>query len=151
MIDDLDRVMQVMKAAFDPAFGEAWTRGQVESALLMGICHVTLVDEYGKVPAEGAAAAGFSLVRSIAGEDELLLFAVDPRHRRRGLGTRLLDMVLADSRNRGCKLIHLEMRQGNPAEQLYLARGFVPVGRRPNYYRSASGDRLDAISFCYEL
>lgn len=151
MIDDLDRIMQVMRSAFDPAFGEAWTRGQIESALLMGNCHVLLLDASGREPAEGLVAAAFSLVRSVAGEDELLLLAVDPAHRRRGLGTRLLDMVLADSRRRGSIRIHLEMRRGNPAEQLYRARGFVPVGVRPNYYRSPSGERIDAITFCCSL
>lgn len=151
MIDDLDRIMQVMQSAFDPAFGEAWTRSQVESALLMGNCHVVLVDAAGRQPAEGNPAAGFSLVRSVAGEDELLLIAVDPAHRRRGLGRKLLDLVIADSRRRQSSRIHLEMRSGNPADHLYRTRGFVPVGTRPNYYRSHSGDRLDAITFCLNL
>lgn len=151
MIDDLDRIMLVMRSAFDPSFGEAWTRSQVESALLMGNCHVLLVDAAGREPAEGDPAAAFSLVRSVAGEDELLLIAVDPAHRLRGLGRKLLDLVLADSRRRQSSRIHLEMRKGNPAEHLYRARGFVPVGVRPNYYRSPSGDRLDAVSFCLDL
>ena len=30
--DDLDRLMAVMNTAFDPTFGEAWTRRQVEDA-----------------------------------------------------------------------------------------------------------------------
>ena len=38
-LDDLDRLRAVMTAAFDPAFGEAWTRRQVEDALLIGNCH----------------------------------------------------------------------------------------------------------------
>ncbi len=151
MIDDLDRVMLVMQAAFDPAYGEAWTRGQIESALLVGNCHLALVDADGNYPAEGQLAAGFSLTRSAADEDELLLFAVHPQHRRRGLGMKLLEKVLADSRARGARLVHLEMRQGNPAEGLYRKRGFVPVGVRPNYYRCATGERLDAISFCLDF
>jgi [ribosomal protein S18]-alanine N-acetyltransferase len=151
MIDHVDRIMQVMQSAFDPAYGEAWTRSQVESALLMGNCQVILVDAAGQEPAGGAPAAGFSLVRSVAGEDELLLIAVDPAHRRGGLGTMLLDQVLEQSRRRGSSRIHLEMRRGNPAEHLYRARGFVPVGLRPKYYRSPSGERMDAITFCFDL
>lgn len=151
MIDDLDRVMAIMAAAFDPAYGEAWTRGQVESALLIGNCHLALVDAQGGEPAEGQPAAGFSLTRSAADEDELLLFAVEPRHRRRGLGMKLLEKVLADSQARGARLIHLEMRQGNPAERLYRKRGFIPVGVRPNYYRCPNGERLSAVSFSMNL
>jgi [ribosomal protein S18]-alanine N-acetyltransferase len=151
MSGDLDRIMQVMDSAFDPAFGEAWTRAQVESALAMGNCRILLIDPAGMVPEPGHPAAAFSLVRSVAGEDELLLIAVDPAHRRRGLAGKLLDMVIADSRRRSSTSIHLEMRQGNPAEHLYRKRGFVPVGLRPNYYRSPDGDRLDAITFCIDL
>jgi ribosomal-protein-alanine N-acetyltransferase len=151
MIDDVDRVMLIMQAAFDPAYGEAWTRAQVESALVIGSTHLALIDAVGGEPAEGQPAAGFSLTRSALDEDELLLFAVDPRHRRRGLGMKLLEKVIADSRARGARLLHLEMRQGNPAEGLYRKRGFVPVGTRPNYYRCPTGERLDAISFCLDL
>jgi len=151
MIDDVDRIMAVMTTAFDPAYGEAWTRAQVEAALLMGNCHVLLIDESGREPGEGVPAAGFSLVRSVAGEDELLLIAVDPACRGQGLGAKLLDRVLEDGRRRSSRQVHLEMRRGNPAEQLYLTRGFVPVGLRPNYYRRSDGDRIDAITFCYEL
>ena len=31
---DIDRIMEVMALAFDPAFGEAWTRRQVVDALM---------------------------------------------------------------------------------------------------------------------
>ena len=151
MIDDLDRVMLVMEEAFDPAYGEAWTRAQVESALLIGNCHLALIDAAGGEPTDGRPAAGFSLTRSAADEDELLLFAVDPRHRRCGLGMKLLEKVLADSRARGARLVHLEMRRGNPAERLYRKRGFNPVGMRPNYYRCPNGERLDAVSFSLDL
>lgn len=82
----MDRLMAVMTGAFDPAFGEAWTRRQVEDALVIGNCHYLLVDDAGQAPAPGAAACGFSLSRTGFGEEELLLFAVDPEHRRRGLG-----------------------------------------------------------------
>jgi [ribosomal protein S18]-alanine N-acetyltransferase len=151
MIDDVDRIMRIMECAFDPIFGEAWTRAQVESAMTTGNCHVTLLDSTGREPVDDTPAAAFALVRSIAGEDELLLFAVAPTHRRRGLGARLLDHVLADSRRRKSTRIHLEMRRGNSAEQLYRARGFVPVGVRANYYTGADGARHDAITFCFEL
>jgi ribosomal-protein-alanine N-acetyltransferase len=151
MRDQVDRIMEVMAAAFDPAFGEAWTRSQVENALLMGNCHVILVNEGGEPPADDEETAGFSLVRSVAGEDELLLFAVSPRFRRRGIGSRMLTLLFQNSRSRGVTLIHLEMRQGNPAERLYRANGFDPVGVRPKYYASSDGTRIDAITFRVEL
>ena len=81
--DDLDAVMAIMDAAFEPTYGEAWTRSQCAGILPMA----------GRVAAHRrrattGAVAGFALMRAIADEAELLLIAVDParpapRHRRR--------------------------------------------------------------------
>lgn len=151
MIDDIDRIMQVMQVAFDPQYGEAWTRSQVENALLMGNCHAILVDARGRPPAEGEPAAGFILSRSGADEEELLLLAVAPEHRRCGLGTQMLRRLFHEAGMRRVTQIHLEMRHGNDAEGLYRSHGFEPVGRRPNYYRTSSGERIDAVTFCYRV
>ncbi len=149
--DDIDRIMAVMATAFDPGFGEAWNRRQLEDALLAGHCHYLLVDSVGGVPAAGRPAAGFSLSRHGFGEEELLLFAVDPAWRRRGLGAALLDRFAARARTRGAARLLLEMRDGNPAEQLYRNFGFVPIGRRPRYYGGPGGIRFDAITFACDL
>ncbi len=148
--DDLDRIMAVMGAAFDPAFGEAWTRRQVEDALVIGNCHYLLAGSDGAPATEGPA-AGFSLSRTGFEEEELLLFAVLPELRRRGLGGRILEALAAAARERGAKRLLLEMRRGNPAESLYRAFGFVPIGERPSYYRMAGGDRVDAVTFACDL
>ena len=145
--DDLDRIMAVMDAAFDPAFGEAWNRRQLEDALLIGNCHYLLIDSKGDEPGPEAAAAGFCLSRHGYEEEELLLFAVDPARRRRGLGKSLLGRFAADALARGARQLLLEMRQDNPAEHLYRDFGFTAVGRRTGYYRTPSGLRLDAITF----
>ena len=148
--DHLDRIMAVMAAAFDPAFGEAWTRRQVEDALVIGNCYYLLIGPDGSFAGEGPA-AGFSLSRAGSGEEELLLFAVAPDHRRRGLGAAMLKGVAAEARRRGAARLLLEMRCGNPAESLYRAFGFAPIGRRPAYYRQAQGGRIDAITFACDI
>ncbi len=149
--DDLDRLMAVMAAAFDPEYGEAWTRRQVEDALLLGNCTYELIDDCGNPPAIGCAAAGFSLSRHGYEEEELLLFAVDPKHRRKGLGARMLVSLAEAAKSRGAHRLLLEMRRGNPAESLYRTFGFQPIGERPNYYRTLHGDRIDAITFAFVL
>lgn len=146
-VDDIDRIMAVMSAAFDPAYGEAWNRSQLEDALLMANCHYALIGPDGAVPPEGKAAAGFSLSRFGYEEEELLLFAIAPDARRLGLGSRLLQNFIAAARARGARRIFLEMRAENPAEHLYRRHGFVPIGHRPRYYRTPDGTRLDAITF----
>lgn len=149
MIDDLDRIMAVMEAAFDPAYGEAWTRRQVEDALMMSGTHYLLAGASGQAPPEGHPAAGFALSRGAADEEELLLIAVHPDHRGRGIGSRLLERFIAQARGRGAVRLFLEMREGNSAEALYRRFQFIPVGRRRHYYRRGSGPPLDAITFAF--
>ena len=45
----IDRIMAVMEAAFDPAYGEAWNRRQVTDALAMPNTHALAVDADGAV------------------------------------------------------------------------------------------------------
>ena len=149
--DDVDRIMAVMQTAFAPEYVEAWNRRQVEDALLLGNCHYRLLAPTGAEPEGHEQAAGFFLSRHGFEEEELLLLAVDPACRRKGIGSKLLILLANDAKARGAKRLFLEMRRGNPAELLYQAHDFSPIGERYNYYRTLSGDRLDAITFCKDL
>lgn len=149
--DDLDRIMAVMQAAFDPAYGEAWTRRQVEDALLFGNSYYDLITECGLNTEHYQETSGFYLSRYGYEEEELLLLAVAPTVQRRGIGRTLLTRFIDAARARGAKRLLLEMRRGNPAESLYRAFGFGQIGERPNYYRSQSGGRIDAITYALNL
>ena len=146
-IDDLDRIMAVMQSAFDPAYGEAWSRRQVSDALVLPNTHYILAGTGGGEPAEGSRAVGFALSRGALDEEELLLIAVDPAYRGRGVGARLLQRYIEAAQARGRRRLFLEMREGNPADSLYRRAGFEPIGRRHNYYRSAARGPLDAITY----
>jgi [ribosomal protein S18]-alanine N-acetyltransferase len=147
MMDALDGIMAVMEAAFDPAYGEAWNRRQVGDALVLPGTHYIVLDRDGRVPDRPEDTAGFTLSRQVGDEEELLLIAVAPECRGRGVGNALLAQFIAMAAARGSAFLFLEMRAGNPAEALYLRHGFRPVGRRPNYYRSGSTGPLDAITY----
>jgi len=54
--------------------------------------------------------------------DELF---VEPEHRGKGIGTRLLDLAEQASRDHHAKFLHLEVNHGNPAIELYRRRGFL--------------------------
>src|SRR5579871_1221242 len=146
-VEDIDRIMAVMEGAFPPEYGEAWNRRQLSDALTFGHCHYQLIDRFGRTPDDGEAAAGFTLSRAGFQEEELLLIAVLPEARRRGLALIMLRALDHAARSRGARQLLLEMRRGNPAEALYRKLGFVSIGERPNYYRSAEGTRIDAITF----
>lgn len=151
MIDDLDRIMAVMEAAFEPRWGEAWTRRQVLDSLMLPNVHYRLVDADGCPRAGDADAAGFILTRHVSGEEELLLVAVRPEFRGRGIGARLLELFKNDAQSRGATRVFLEMRHNNPAASLYRTAGFLPLGQRSEYYRLEDGSRLDAITFGCDL
>lgn len=143
---DLDSVMRVMDAAFGHRFGEAWTRSQLAGILPMGGVSLMLALE-----PDSSEALGFSLSRTVADESELLLIAVSPRHHRQGVGRRLLDDFIDRARNDHVVRVHLEVRDGNPAVEMYNSAGFSPVGRRRNYYRADDGQRFDAITLAHHL
>lgn len=144
--DQLDGVMKVMDSAFGDRFGEAWTRSQLSGILPMAGVHLTLAVDRAR-----DAVVGFSLVRTVADESELLLIAVLPDDQGRGVGGLLLDHFLDRARKERVHRVHLEVRDGNPAIGIYHAAGFSPVGRRRNYYHAADGKRYDAITLACEL
>ncbi|WP_454886781.1 GNAT family N-acetyltransferase [Sphingomonas oryzagri] len=141
---DLDEVMATMHLAFDPAFGEAWTRGQCAGIMGLGGVWLLLSRRCGRP-------AGFALARGVLDEAELLLLAVQPEHRRFGIGRALLDAVAAEARSHGATRLHLEMREGNPASILYERAGFHEIGRRKRYYRGHDGSSFDAITLACRL
>jgi len=137
---DVALVDTLMIAAFDPRYGEAWTRNQCLGVIAMPGVRLTLafVDD---------APAGFAMVRSVADEAEVLLLAVDPAYRRRGVATALLRGVIADAGVAGVTDLHLEVRAGNDAVALYVAQGFAKVGERRGYYRGKTGQSFDAHTY----
>lgn len=144
--ESLDTVMAVMECSFDPHWREAWTRSQIRDSLEMPSTFLLLGDSEGQALAEGPA-TGFVLSRQALDEEELLLIAVRPEARGRGVGARLLESYFAAARRRGVRRIFLEMRANNPAHSLYSRCGFAPIGTRPRYYLAADGQAIDAITF----
>lgn len=139
-VGDLAVVEAIMTEAFDPRFGEAWTRGQCLGILAMPGVWLTIADLDGKP-------AGFALSRGIADEAELLLLATRPAARRRGVAAALLRATIAQARTNGANRLHLEVREGNEAVKLYVAAGFAKVGERRNYYRGVSGQTYHALTY----
>lgn len=138
-VRDLDRIDRMMADAFDPRWGEAWTRNQVIGILAVPGVWLTIAEH-------GGRAAGFALVRGVLDEAELLLLAVTPEMRRKGVGAALLRSVVGDCALRGIGSLHLEVRDGNDAIKLYRKSGFTKVGERRDYYRGPNGQSYSALT-----
>lgn len=143
---EIEAVMRIMESAFDPAFGEAWNRGQVLGILSLSDVWLILATPEGELMPEG-----FALARQTLDEAELLLLAVRPEARMRGIGRALVESVSDEARGRGALRLMLEMRDGNPAIALYSAAGFGQIGRRRDYYRGRDRSVHDAITLARPL
>jgi ribosomal-protein-alanine N-acetyltransferase len=138
-LSDLEAVMEVMNDSFEPCYGEAWTAPQCAGLLPMPGVWLTLARQ-------GEDVVGFALGRIVAREAELLLLAVKAKAQGRGIGKQLLEIFINASTERGAERLHLEVREGNHAVNLYERCGFTQVGRRRNYYSGRDSQIYDALT-----
>jgi GNAT superfamily N-acetyltransferase len=92
---------------------------------------VALLPWYRAVRADGDVVGFVMLARSHAGHPEPYLWRllIDRRHQRRGIGARVIELVVGQCRDWGdtTLLVSWVPGKGSPAP-MYLARGFVPTG-----------------------
>ncbi len=142
---DAPLAARLAEDAFEPEYREAWTAGQI--AGLLGTS-----DSWLDLGEAGGSLISFALCRLAADEVELLLCATSPDWRRQGIGMELIERVSEHCKIRGARRLFLEVRSSNQrAIGLYHKAGFREDGRRPGYYRTVSGDRIDAITLSLEL
>jgi len=136
---DLPAVAAVERAAYR----FPWTEGIFRDCLRVGyLCRVAEVD---------GTVAGYGIVAMGAGEAHILNLCVREDLRGRGLGRRMLELLVERSQEAGNESVFLEVRPSNPsAIALYESAGFVPVGCRKGYYQ-AEGGREDALVLKLDL
>ena len=118
------------------AFTPPWS----ENAL---INEIKRDDALFKVAVQNGEVLGFCILRLISGEAELFQIAVADKHRRSGIGSRLLDSALAVCAQNETYAVYLEVRQGNEgAIKLYEKHGFSCSGHRKNYYSNPAEDAV---------
>lgn len=95
------------------------------------------------VAVESGVVVGYAAVWMVADQAELGDIAVAAERRGRGIGTRLLEAVMAEMTASGIRELFLEVRVSNrSAQRLYARHGFRQVGRRPGYYSRPKEDAL---------
>jgi len=99
---------------------------------------------------EDGAVLGYAVLSVILDEGSLDNIAVHPDCRRQGVADALLSALIGFGRGR-LAVLTLEVRSSNaPAIALYKKHGFVPVGRRKNYYNAPKEDAiLMTLEFAY--
>ncbi len=141
--------LDVLAALHGASFAEAWDRDSLAHLLASPGARALIAwdGEAGK-----AHALGLALLRVAHDEGELLSLAVVPSARRRGAGTILLRVSLAQAAALGARRLFLEVALDNAAaRRLYEGFGFVEVGRRPSYYRPAADAAATALTLRLEL
>jgi ribosomal-protein-alanine N-acetyltransferase len=130
---DLDEVVAIERASF----GMPWSRGAFLYEIEQNrVARCWVLREAGRIIA-------YICLWEIGDELHVTNIAVLPAQRRRGLARSLLTAVIDDVRQRGLRVVSLEVRPSNrEAVPLYESFGFKAVGRRKGYYYDTGEDAV---------
>lgn len=127
-LQDATRIAEMSRRYIEHGLGWSWTPARVARAIQSDCNNVI-------VASDGPAVIGFAIMRYGDEEARLNLFAVDPRYRRRGIGTRLIQWLEETALVNGNGVVYLEARAGNAsAIGFYQSLGYRVVQRVPGYY-----------------
>ena len=108
-----------------------WTPGRVKRSILDR-------ETVALVATIGGEIVGFAIMKFGDLNAHLYLLAVDPQHRRGGVGRAMLAWLEKSCDTAGIRSIRLELRAGNDAARaFYESVGYRLVGRMPRYYDRA--------------
>jgi len=96
--------------------------------------------------------AGFSMLRHLDGDVELITIAVDTKWRKKGVGAALMRAMVDDLLRSRAKRLILEVAADNTAAlKLYGKFGFKSIGERKGYYPRPDGTPATAIVMARDL
>lgn len=128
---------EVLRIEADLFGDEQWSPAMFWNELASGHHYLVALDD------DGAVAGYAGLAVSPAAEAWVQNIAVRPDRQRAGLGRALLEALLAEAERRQARAVLLEVAVDNaPAQKLYAAYGFEPVGVRRGYYQPSNTDAL---------
>ena len=137
IIDTTEAQLEQIEAIELQCFSCPWTMDQLRSQL-SDARHVFLaaVEESGGV-------LGYVGMMFVLDEGYISNVAVAPDFRRQGVADALISALMTRAEELSLAFVTLEVRAGNePAKALYAKHGFVPVGRRKNYYDLPKEDAI---------
>jgi [ribosomal protein S18]-alanine N-acetyltransferase len=132
---DLDQVLELERAVFGD---EAWTRQMLAGELQQqpaSRCYL-VADDAGCI-------AGYAGLLGAGWQGDVLTLAVATTRWGNGIGSALLEALLAEAARRGCTEVFLEVRADNTrAQRLYRRHGFTEIGIRRGYYQPSGEDAV---------
>lgn len=136
---DLERVMLVEREVYQ----FPWTERIFSDCIRVGyLCWLALA---------GREVIGHAVISVTAGESHVLNLSIAGKHQRQGYGSRFLEFLVGEARNRDAHTMLLEVRPSNIAAiNCYNAAGFNEIGSRKDYY-PAPGGREDALLFARHI
>jgi ribosomal-protein-alanine N-acetyltransferase len=127
---DLPRVLEIERLSFD----DPWSRGAFLHEIRVNRVALNLVLRSRDADARVDA---YACIHCVLDEAEINNIAVHPDCRRQGLGRLLMQGILDEVIERGCRVATLQVRPANaPARDLYRRFGFIECGLRRRYYAS---------------
>jgi ribosomal-protein-alanine N-acetyltransferase len=135
-IEDLDTVLAIEYQSFSTP----WTRELFITELDNTRIARLFVARREEHPEDIVGYIGY---RVVIDEMHIVIVAVHPAWRRRGIARHMLRAAMEHARSGTCTKATLEVRVSNVgAQQLYYRLGFAPVGARPRYYMRPTEDAL---------
>ena len=137
IIDTTEAQLEQIEAIEQQCFSCPWTLDQLRSQL-SDDRHVFLA-----AVEESGAVLGYVGMMFVLDEGYVSNVAVAPVYRRQGVADALISALMTRAEELKMAFVTLEVRAGNePAKALYAKHGFVPVGRRKNYYDLPKEDAI---------
>lgn len=132
---DLPEVVELEQTVFGD---EAWSM-----QMLAGELAQQPRSRYYLVAAQDGLIVGYGGLLGAGDQGDVVTLAVAVDHWGQGIGSTLLEALMAEAIRRGCAELFLEVRTDNVrAQQLYRRYGFTELGIRRGYYQPSGADAL---------
>jgi ribosomal-protein-alanine N-acetyltransferase len=133
---DIEAVLAIEQQAFTMPWTDAMFRSELQNKRTSHMLVAHVVQDH-------CPLVGYLGYRVVLDEMHVILIAVAPAWRQRGIARQMMCQAMDQARAAGCMRATLEVRVSNiPAQQLYYSLRFAPVGARPKYYMRPTEDAL---------
>ena len=134
-------IAKMSRDLIESGLGWSWTPSRVSREIKATNSNVIL-------SLEGNQVIGFAVMKYLDDEATLNLFGVHPKHRRKGVGTRMPKWLEQTALISGNGVVYLETRLTNTeGRKFYTSMGYKVIQRIPGYYKG----RETALRMVHDL